>query len=101
MRFFYFNFKSNNLYLCHYFWSQSRLWTDRVSLYAWLPSCSFVTNLPQCEAEFLSDGRVMVKTKLVGRYIVEVSPAALYLGWAILTGPRFASVERPPNGEVI
>ncbi len=27
----------------------------------------------KCEAEFLSDGRVMVKTKLMGRYTISVS----------------------------
>lgn len=35
----------------------------------------------QCEAEFLSDGRVLVRTKLVGRYTVQVRASERGIGW--------------------
>lgn len=55
----------------------------------------------QCEAEFLSDGRVLVRTKLVGRYTVQVSfrvigvsPHALgkHTSWECRGGRRLSRV---------
>lgn len=44
----------------------------------WLVPPPLTPILMQREAEFLSDGRVLVKTKLTGRYSVQVSDRHVY-----------------------